>query len=442
MLRANRLARVLLPAAALVLSAFLLYPRQSALPEGSIVAVRLPAAADPAGRFPEGAEIVRFSGPGAAPEALTPEFASAAAPSFSFDGARLVFSGKKSPSDPWEIWEMPAAGGAARRLAGGFRACTAPFYLTDGQVVFSAAAEGAPEAFALYRTEAAGPPTRITYHPGAAFAAGILGDGRVLYAAEGGLYAVRHDGTGAELFYGGAVERARYGLGRVLVSDAGGLTAVEASQPLTSGRRWAAASGQFGGADFTGPNAAIAAYRPGARAPFALRRVEGGRLGATFYADARFHLVDPAAAAARPAPLGFVSVVDTAKATGELYALSLYDGAAAPPPGAAARVRVVGARSVLGEASVEADGSFRLELPGDTPVRLQGVDAEGRPVTALSGWMWLRPGEQRGCVGCHENREFAPENRVALAITKPAVRLGIDAPAGAAADAYTAADKH
>jgi hypothetical protein len=28
------------------------------------------------------------------------------------------------------------------------------------------------------------------------------------------------------------------------------------------------------------------------------------------------------------------------------------------------------------------------------------------------GWFWMRPGEQRICVGCHTGPERAPENKV------------------------------
>jgi hypothetical protein len=33
-------------------------------------------------------------------------------------------------------------------------------------------------------------------------------------------------------------------------------------------------------------------------------------------------------------------------------------------------------------------------------------------------WMWVRKGTSRGCVGCHENKELAPENRVTQALFK------------------------
>jgi hypothetical protein len=34
--------------------------------------------------------------------------------------------------------------------------------------------------------------------------------------------------------------------------------------------------------------------------------------------------------------------------------------------------------------------------------------------------LWVRPGEQRGCIGCHEPRGRAPENRAILAFDQPA----------------------
>jgi hypothetical protein len=33
-------------------------------------------------------------------------------------------------------------------------------------------------------------------------------------------------------------------------------------------------------------------------------------------------------------------------------------------------------------------------------------------------WIWARRGTSRGCIGCHENKELAPENRVPAAILR------------------------
>jgi hypothetical protein len=84
---------------------------------------------------------------------------------------------------------------------------------------------------------------------------------------------------------------------------------------------------------------------------------------------------------------------------------------------------VWGASGLLGETALEADGSFHVEFAANTPVRLATVDPRGRVVHGPSDWIWVRPNEKRGCIGCHEDRELAPSNRVPLATEKPAVRI-------------------
>jgi hypothetical protein len=82
---------------------------------------------------------------------------------------------------------------------------------------------------------------------------------------------------------------------------------------------------------------------------------------------------------------------------------------------------------ILGEAPLAADGSFHLDVPADTPLQLQMLDADGLAVRT-SAWIWARRHEARGCIGCHEDPERTPPNRVAEALRHPAVVLGAAEP--------------
>jgi HEAT repeat protein len=62
----------------------------------------------------------------------------------------------------------------------------------------------------------------------------------------------------------------------------------------------------------------------------------------------------------------------------------------------------------LGTVPLSPDGSFFVEVPADTPLALQAVDAEGRSELNEMSWIYVRPGERRSCVGCHQPREAAP----------------------------------
>ena len=138
----------------------------------------------------------------------------------------------------------------------------------------------------------------------------------------------------------------------------------------------------------------------------------------------------PLVAAPRPRPMGHTSIVDETKSTGLLFGLNAYktDRAegSAPPAGSLAKVRVWSAlpeEHPLGDAPLEPDGSFYLEVPADTPLRLQTVTSGGEVAAEMTTWIWVRPNESRGCIGCHEERSLAPENRLPQALTKPPVAL-------------------
>ena len=62
----------------------------------------------------------------------------------------------------------------------------------------------------------------------------------------------------------------------------------------------------------------------------------------------------------------------------------------------------------LGTVPLAPDGSFSIEVPADTPLAFQAVDAEGRSELNEMSWIYVRPGERRGCVGCHQTRQAAP----------------------------------
>jgi len=181
--------------------------------------------------------------------------------------------------------------------------------------------------------------------------------------------------------------------------------------------------------------------------------------------DPRFHDLQAVALAPRPEPDGRSSVVAPRDPLGRLYCLdvSLTDLAdrAWWPRGTVRRIRVVeglpeplgeeadpaagtgggpahggGARPeaarfglgglarrrILGEVPVSRDGSFNVAVPADVPIEIQALDAEGL-VLRRCGWIWVRPHEPRGCIGCHEDGELVPENRFPAAVGRDSIPL-------------------
>jgi hypothetical protein len=128
-------------------------------------------------------------------------------------------------------------------------------------------------------------------------------------------------------------------------------------------------------------------------------------------------------------------------ADAKLYGLNVYlnDLGADLPEGTIAALRVIeglpigatafapmASRRLVGEAPVERDGSFHVQIPAETPLQLQIVDRDGLALRT-SGWLGVPYKGQQGCVGCHEDAERTPSNRFVDAIARPATNLLVPA---------------
>lgn len=171
------------------------------------------------------------------------------------------------------------------------------------------------------------------------------------------------------------------------------------------------------------------------------------------YDATEWHELDAKIVAEGPKPAGRSSVVKDQETAGEMFCLDAYLHALERDPDEGKkridRVRVYqsplhasrkstpdendsttgGAASrsqkLLGEAPVATDGSFYLRVPARTPLRLETVDASGEVLRKMQSWIWVMPNEERGCIGCHEDRELTPPNRNARALRDGPVCLGV-----------------
>ena len=74
---------------------------------------------------------------------------------------------------------------------------------------------------------------------------------------------------------------------------------------------------------------------------------------------------------------------------------------------------------LLGTTPVHPDGSFNIEVPADVPLRFELLDEDGRMLVHETEFNSVRPGETKGCVGCHENRRETSPNLRPLALEHP-----------------------
>jgi Tol biopolymer transport system component len=174
------------------------------------------------------------------------------------------------------------------------------------------------------------------------------------------------------------------------------------------------------------------------------------------YHDIQAKIVYP-----RPEPDGRSSVVTEKDPNGKLYCLNVYiSDFGRPewvPPKTIKRIRVLEGISsadnipsvhtssgteamkpscnrispqvqqrILGEIDVAEDGSFNIEIPANTPIKLQTLDADGMALRSCD-WIWAKNHEPRGCIGCHEDGELTPENVLVAAVTRPSIKLTLPA---------------
>ena len=457
---------------------------------------------------PLGSRIVRVS-VGRSPtglnasEVLTLGFAAAADPCVSFAGDSLLFAGKRSASDPWNIWRMALSGGEPVQVTHDLGDCREPFYMALGAITppeftdkvrwigFTSTAAGTYDergrglATALYcqsldSISGRGIVTwRITFNLSHDFSPSMLmlADGRVLFTSwrsgEGtgpdgiaGLLASDWSGTGLNPFFGehdGALIKSmacEFPASRFVAfveSDGktplngGSLARVWMRRPLRTYERISTEPGRFLTPCALPDGGMIVAYAP----PYPQDRSypkdtlgygiyrydpDTKSLGPCLFDDPDWADVDPQVIAPRREPQGQITIVVDSKTTGDVQCLNVYDSDQPRmrriPKGQVKRVRVVEGLPgrerltsldsltysphvrVIGEAPVEEDGSFYLCLPADTPILFQLLDEDGLTLMNMRSWVWLRRGDMRGCIGCHEDKELAPENRMTQALLR------------------------
>ncbi len=141
---------------------------------------------------------------------LAPGFANVAEPECSFDGMDLLFAGKRTRTDAWQIWEVRRDGYGLRRVTTSSGDCRAPHYLPQGRLLYTAhTADGDSLMTADLGSGTAEP---ITPLPEPIASTAVLPDGRVLYERGGNWLTVNNDGTGMGAWSGTDEEARRYAL--------------------------------------------------------------------------------------------------------------------------------------------------------------------------------------------------------------------------------------
>jgi hypothetical protein len=431
----------------------------------------------------QGSQVARLARllPDGSLRILSEDFHSARDPDVSFDGERILFSGKKRETSRWQIYEMASDGSGVRQVTDVPMDCRQPIYQSTIYVItsdepwhqISFVGSTDDQHSSLYSAKLDGTTIRrITHNPYGETDPFLMPDGRILFAGrqsnrlESGdsdrvaLFATNLDGTDYAIFAGDEGARLKrmpcvtaHRLAVFVESaeptrdGAGRLAAVSLRRNLHSYRELTRpADGLFHSPAPLPNGELLVSRRPrdgsGSHAVYRFDPASGRT--ALIYDDPRRHDIQARSLSPRPEPDGRSSVVNEEDPTGILYGLNVYttdlEQSDWLPPGSAKRLRVLEGlperkpptgelpplpRSrVLGEIDVERDGSFNIRVPANIPIRLQLLDEDGLALRTCE-WIWVRNKESRGCIGCHADAELTPENRMVEAVTKPSISLAL-----------------
>lgn len=387
---------------------------------------------------------------------LTEGYYSARSPEVSSDGKYLLFAAQQKQNEIWQIYEMNLRKRIIRQITSSSENCTDPAYLPGGRLVFSKinVNDTLKTGYSLYVGNLNGSDLkRITFNPNTFISSAVLKDGRILTISKQ-LYPVkaaplfmilRPDGTKSELFYKGMEgnEPVSRGLetdnGEIVFIEsdgrnitAGNITSIKYNRPLHSRVNLTSAiKGDFQTVYPLSSGKLLVSYRPSETDHYALYEFdpETKVLGKSVFNSPDYDAVEAVVVRIHERPKKLPSEVDTGVKTGLLLCQDINLPEMRPSANnslsKASRIEILGIDSTLGVVQVSADGSFYLKIMADKPFRIQTLDENGRVLNKPCGWLWLRPNERRGCVGCHEDHEQVPENRVPLAVKNLPVNIPV-----------------
>lgn len=376
-----------------------------------------------ADRFPQGAKILVGTGTNARP--LVPRMFATADAAISFDATHVLFAGKQTADEKWQVWEIPLHGGEPLQLTNCDDDCVRPFYLPEDRFVYARRVGG---QFVLEVSTRDRKVDRLTSVPGNAFPTDVLRDGRILFEAGDPLgsnsaaeiYTVYSDGSGVESYrcdHGNARRSGKQLLsGDIVFANEHGMarfTSALAHQDTVK-----VAPGEYAGEVVEYPNGdwlVTARIHSGARFALQRRSVATGAQS-TIVAVPGSDVVQPQLLSPRPVPNRHPSALHDWDGS-NLLCLNAYTSKHNIAPGSLASMRLYtrspqGDPVLLGSSPVEKDGSFFLHVPSDQPLQVELLDRAGGTLQREHGWFWMKRGEQRVCVGCHTGPERAPENAV------------------------------
>jgi hypothetical protein len=392
-------------------------------------------------------------------------------PCVSSDGRWVYFAGKSSEQADWQIYKVNTGGGRPQLVTHMSGGAMDPAVAAHEKLVFSSPVPKAgrlwttPTPAALYGQMPGQAPRRLTFGPDSAFGATVLRDGRVLFVTAQAkddrhaprhlcLFTINNDGTEVTAYacQEDGVDFIRRP--RELGDDRIAFLAERTEEPgprnwaecVKSAAPFATRSNLFAfrsdgcrsvepmsGADVLACVETSGLVGRSMTANAAVYRVaaDATALGAPLFDDPQWNSIEATLVAARDEPAGHTTAVMPGAPRGTVLCLNVNDSgkpAAGGNPAAAAELRVFalagsGQQRPLGAVPVASDGSVLVYLPVGVPLGFDTLDAQGQLLRHQPAFVWLQPGENRGCIGCHEPRNHSPRNIRPLATQREPARL-------------------
>ncbi len=382
---------------------------------------------------------------------LTPDFYSACAPQVSYNAQHLLFLGQKTEKDFWQVWEMNLNNKTCKQITNCKTSINSVNYLPGDRIVFSKQIKNTKTNIfenALFTMNLDGTNLqKITFHPHADFVTTVMHDGRILINSQqvypekcqSKLLAMRPNGTKAELFYADSLA-ILYGnsiaeLDKLIYFSEQNsksnykvdIVSISYNRPLHSKINYTSGiSGNFYSVLPVSSEEMIVTYRSNKSKNIGLWSFSFKKKSILepLYNNKDYNCFEPVLIQSRNRPRKLPDETNLAQSTGLLLCTDI--NLTSEEQTEATKVEVLGLEKSLGIVQMEKDGSIYLKVDADTPVRIQTLDANNNIISGPSEWIWVRPFERRGCIGCHENHELVPQNIVPLAVNKWPVVIPID----------------
>jgi hypothetical protein len=394
----------------------------------------------------------------------------AGSPGVSSDGQHVYFIGKTSIGGNWQVFQTSRNGGSPEQITHVEEGAMDPALLPNGDWVFSSPAPKLGQAWKpgskteLYAQSPGGKPRQLTFGPNSATDPVVLSDGRILFITAQpltiespglrlGLFTINNDGTEFSAFAGQHegmefLHRPRelYN-GRIAFLSATNdlLDARAHAQPefIRTARPMASRAPLFSfGMDacrciepaLDGKDSLLACLPVSGPRNYGvfLLSTNASALGNPIVSDPLWNAVEAVALTVRPKPRGHISTMISEEKSGTILCLdahwTTYAAGKDSISSRAVKIRVLTLAEdqtvrTLGEVPLQPDGSFMADVPPDRPIGFEALDAQSGILRRVPPTIWVRPGENRICLGCHEPHNRSPKNIRPQAVNIPPANL-------------------